>query len=161
MENTTVTRESFLLVGIAARTTNAAEMQGLGKIPALWGKFYAERYPQRIPGIQTPGEIIAAYTDFTSDENGEYTIIIGAAVEPGTVPPEGMMAQFIAGGEYLNISTGRGKLAEIGVAAWQAIWQNQPLKARRAYNADLEIYGADTANPEDARFDIYLSLKEI
>ena len=61
---------------------------------------------------------------------------------------------------YLQISTEWGPLQKIGVAAWMKIWEDQPLKTKRAYRADLEIYGVDAVNPENARFEILLSLKE-
>lgn len=155
-----ITRKPLTLIGISSRTTNAAEMSGVGEIPKLWQRFYRDEIPAKIPGIVTPGEIIAAYTDFASDDTGPYTIIIGAAVEPGTQPPAGMVKHEVDGGHYLHVSTGRGKLAEIGVATWVKIWQNQPLRSERAFACDLEVYGAAAANPEDAEFDIYLGLKQ-
>lgn len=151
-------RKAFTMIGIDTRTTNADEMKGMGKIPQLWQRFYSEGVIQRIPDVVRPGEIIAAYTDFESDDTGPYTLIIGAAVKTGTLPPAGMIVKEVAAARYLRISTERGKLAEIGVAAWIKIWQNQPLRSERAFLCDLEIYGAEATNPEDARFDIYLGL---
>jgi predicted transcriptional regulator YdeE len=151
--------ESFILVGISTRTTNAAEMTGAGETPKLWQRFYSEGVIQQIPGALRPGEIIAAYTDFESDDTGPYTLIIGAAVRPGTKAPAGMALKEVRAARYLRVGTERGRLAEIGVAAWVKIWQDQPLRNERAFECDLEIYGAAAANPEDAQFDIYLGLK--
>jgi predicted transcriptional regulator YdeE len=159
MKNTIVNKDTFNIIGISARTTNLNEISGHGEIPKLWNRFYTEGIAHKIPGKISRGEIIAAYTDFTSDENGEYTIIIGCETEPDIIPPEGMIGKKINKCNYLQISTEWGSLQKIGVAAWMKIWQDQPLKSQRVYRADLEIYGKDAANPEMARFDILLSLK--
>lgn len=159
MKENIMNLEAFTLVGISTRTTNAAEMAGDGEIPKLWQRFYGEGVIQQIPNALKPGEIIAAYTDFESDDTGAYTLIIGAAVAPGTKAPAGMVTKEVSASPYLRIPTERGSLAEIGVAAWVKIWQNQPLRSARAFRCDLEIYGAAAANPDDAEFDIYLGLK--
>lgn len=147
------------LVGIAARTRNSEELDGRGKIPALWQRFFQENIAARIPGQKRPGEIVAAYTEFESDENGPYTIVIGAEVEISSPVPEGMTCVEIPPSRYRVVSTERGKLSEIGIETWMKIWNEPQLKSGRTYKADLEIYGADAADAENARFDIFLGVR--
>lgn len=153
-------RGSLRLVGIAARTRNKDELDGLGKIPALWQRFFQENIAAQIPGQKRPGEILAGYAEFESDETGAYTIVIGADVDSSAAVPEGMTCLEIPASRYRVVSTERGKLSEVGIDAWMKIWKDPALKASRTYRADLEIYGADAADPENARFDIWLGVAE-
>lgn len=154
-----VSREAIHLVGISVRTTNKEEMEGKGRIAALWQRFFAEDVLARIPGQRAPGQIIAAYTDFESDENGPYTLIIGADARETDPVPAGMVAKAIPASGYRLISTERGSLKTVGVQAWMKIWADESLRKGRTYQADLEVYGEDARDPSDARFDILLGIR--
>ena len=58
-----IENKSFLVVGIEARTSNAAEAGAEGLIPSQWGKFMHNNLMEKIPH-KTDGGIIAAYTDY-------------------------------------------------------------------------------------------------
>src|SRR6185436_6073767 len=68
---------SFDVIGISARTSNAAEMSGAGVIGALWQRFFAENIAAQIPN-KIGYDLIAVYTDAANGKEGEYTVIIGA-----------------------------------------------------------------------------------
>lgn len=153
-------RGPFRLAGIAVRTKNSDELAGRGKIAELWQRFFAEQVASQIPGQKRPGEIMAAYTEFESDEHGFYTILIGADIESTASVPDTLTCVDIPPSLYGIVSTERGRLSEVGLAAWMKIWKEPALKMGRTFRADLEIYGADAADPENARFDILLGVRD-
>ncbi len=75
----TVQLESFEVVGIATRTNNAKEAGPQGAIPKLWQRFMQEHVLEHIPNKTNP-DLYAVYTDYTSDSNGDYKLVIGAKV---------------------------------------------------------------------------------
>jgi predicted transcriptional regulator YdeE len=152
-------KEGFLLMGIAARTSNVEEMKGNGKIPALWQRFYQEGILEKLNQFALTQETIVGYTDFETDDSGLYTIIIGQSVKADTKTIEGFETKLIPKSEYLQIDTEQGNIQTIGIEAWTKIWKDQPLRERRAFKSDLEIYGVEAMNPEQAKFSIWLGLK--
>src|ERR1700751_3148782 len=68
--------DGFTVIGIEARTSNAAEMRGEGVISKQWQKFFSDGVQQKVPG-QVDQNIYAVYTDYASDRNGEYSFVIG------------------------------------------------------------------------------------
>jgi hypothetical protein len=83
------------------RTTNQAEMTGHGKIPKLWERFMAEGILEKIPG-KTDGHIVNVYSNYESDENGEYSYLIGSRVRPTDKIPAGMVAREVPAKGYLE-----------------------------------------------------------
>ncbi|MCD4770212.1 MAG: GyrI-like domain-containing protein [Bacteroidales bacterium] len=156
---TQVEKNELKLIGIKGRTNNEVEMQGQGIIPRFWDRFYSEQIIGKIPNKSGNGTVIAVYCEFESDDSGPYSFFIGVEVDSFADIPEGMESLLIPKSKYLEISTQRGKLQEVGIQAWQKIWQNQPIRENRSFIADLEVYSADAQNPENARFDIYLGMK--
>lgn len=147
------------VIGLSAITRNDRELKGQGVIAELWGRFFKEGVLARIPDPVQAGEIIAVYTDFESDESGAYRFVLGARVQSLAQVPDGLYGVKLPAGPYEVRVTQRGSLASVGIAAWQAIWADGELKARRRYAADYELYDERSRNPEDAVFDIYLGLK--
>lgn len=160
MKHKIISKEQFTLMGIAARTNNQSEMSGNGKIPALWAKFYSENIPGKLENIRTSEEIVVAYTEFETDETGEYTIVIGQQVKENSEIIPGLVKKKISASQYLEIPTETGNIQTIVVEAWQKIWKDQPLKPKRKYAADLEVYGAEAQDPNHAKVNIYLSIRD-
>lgn len=154
-----VQQNEHYLIGLSAITRNDRELSGQGVIAELWGRLFAEDILARIPGPTNPGEIVAAYTDFESDETGAYRFVLGARVHTLAQIPPGLHGITLPAGPYELRNTERGPLATVGLAAWQRIWVDRDLKARRRYAADYEVYDERSRNPESAVFDIYLGLK--
>ncbi|TGL37547.1 GyrI-like domain-containing protein [Leptospira perdikensis] len=149
----------FTLVGIKARTSNREEVSGNGKIAALWERFWGEGILSQIPNQTNPTELIVTYTEFESDENGEYTILIGAAVESVGELKEHLTSIKIPASDYIQVPTTWGPIAEIGLTTWKSIWSDEKLRKNRSYIADLEIYGVNAKDPNHSQFDIYLGIK--
>lgn len=162
MENTTQNKihlNTITLVGIKVRTSNREEMAGKGKIPALWQRFWGEGILSQIPNQTNPSEFMVTYTEFESDENGEYTILIGAAVESVGDLKDHLTSITIPASDYIQVPTGWGPIAEIGIAAWKTIWSEEKFRKNRSYIADLEVYGLNAKDPNHSQFDIYLGIK--
>jgi predicted transcriptional regulator YdeE len=159
MKETILFKENFQLMGISERTSNAEEMKGNGKIPMLWQRFYSEGIIEKLSPFAISSEIIVAYTDFESDDSGIYTIIIGQSVKSDANQLDGFELKSIPKSDYLQIDTEQGNIQTIGINAWSKIWESQPLRERRSFKADLEIYGKEAQNPDKAKFSIFLGLK--
>ncbi|TGM56848.1 GyrI-like domain-containing protein [Leptospira vanthielii] len=161
MENTTQNKihlKPMTLVGIKARTSNREEMSGNGKIASLWQRFWEEGILSQIQSRSNLSEFIVTYTDFESDENGEYTILIGACVDAVDVLPHHLTSVTIPASDYIQVPTPWGPIAEIGIETWKAIWSEEKFKKNRSYKADLEVYGANAKDPNHSQFDIYLGI---
>lgn len=134
--------QARLLAGITTRTSNLAEMNPLtGKIPALWGRFFAERVAQSVPGYTPQSAVYGSYSGYASDVNGAYDLTAAVQVGPGEPVPEGLHSLEIPAGAYL-VFEGQGAMPQTVLALWGAVWQyfeNAPTHTRR-YAVDFEEY---------------------
>jgi predicted transcriptional regulator YdeE len=133
--------EEFEVIGIAARTSNAREMTADGVIPKLWAAG---------PGT------VALYTDYASDEHGEYTFVLGGKVGPGSAVPDGMVLKTVPAGRYAVFTSERGPVQRVVVETWQRIWSELP---SRSFIADFEVYDQRAADPRNAVVEIYVGVK--
>ncbi|TGL90666.1 AraC family transcriptional regulator [Leptospira congkakensis] len=162
MENKTsekIQLNPITVVGIKTRTSNEKEMAGNGKIAALWEQFLKEEILSQIPNRTSLSEWMVVYTEFESDENGEYTMFIGASVNKVESLKPHLSSIQIPGSRYLKVPTEWGHLTTIGLETWKKIWTEDEYKKKRTYIADLEIYGTNAMNPINSQFDIYLGIK--
>ena len=150
-----VERPAFDLIGIEARTSFREEKNGAGVIGALWARFMGDGIPAAVPN-RVANETIALYTDYESDEYGEYTLVVGARVASIAEVPEGMVAKHVQAARYAVFPTDPGDdVAHRVINAWKRVW-NEPRTAEyaRAYKADFEVYGTDGA------IDIYVGVEK-
>ena len=89
-----VYQEAFQVVGIEASTNNAKESGPDAIIGKLWQQFLGQNLLDKIPD-RVDQSIIAVYTDYATDANGQYTFVLGAKVKPVPDPvlPEGMVVK--------------------------------------------------------------------
>src|SRR5215467_6008541 len=89
-ENTVKIEEqkSFNVIGLAVRTNNKAEATGQGEIPKLWKRFVEQDTASRIPN-RAEQNLIVVYTDYATDETGEYTYLVGSRVTSSADVPAG------------------------------------------------------------------------
>ena len=162
MEPQIVTLKPFQVVGITASTNNAKEAGPDAIIPSLWRQFMSQDLLNKIPG-RVDQSIYAVYTDYVSDANGQYTIIIGAKVAPVPNPmfPEGMVVKTVPAGRFAVFTSERGPAAKVAVETWKRIWAyyQSPEHGRRAYQADFEVYDPHAGSPNDAQVTIYIGIK--
>jgi predicted transcriptional regulator YdeE len=150
----------FIVVGISGRTSNAKEMTGEGIIGTFWARLFQEKMLSQIRD-KADGNVVAVYTDYASDHNGEYIYILGAKVKsPDNVPP-GMVAKTIPAGKYAVFTTEQGPAYQVVPRAWQKI--NSVPKAAvggdRVYRADYEIYDERARDPQNSVVDVYVGIR--
>jgi predicted transcriptional regulator YdeE len=151
---------SFMVVGISARTNNTKEMTPDGVIGRLWGRLAPEGFLAKV-AIRADENIVAVYTDYASDKNGDYTYILGAKVSGDSEIPAGMVAKKIPSGKYAVFTSERGPTSTVVPEAWQKI-NNLPKNAPggdRTYQSDFEVYDARARNPHDAVVDVYIGIR--
>ncbi|MCC5791934.1 MAG: GyrI-like domain-containing protein [Legionellaceae bacterium] len=150
------------LVGMSIRTNNTLEMNpSTGKIGPLVGEFFAKGMANSIPNRKTPGVTLCCYTDYDSDENGDYLYFVGEAVTSFDDVPEQFKTVIIPTAKYLKLTTEEGPMPNVVFSAWQDIWKMTPsdLGGERAYQVDFEVYDQRSLDPAKTVMDIYIGLR--
>jgi predicted transcriptional regulator YdeE len=153
--NRKIKQDGFSVVGFEARTNNATEMGPNGIIPLLWGRFLKENV--------ISSTIIAGYTDYQSNKDGDYTFFIGTKVSSTDNVPSGMVVKHIPRGNYALLTTTSGPVWEVVQSLWSKIW-NAPdsdfwSESNRSYQFDYEVYDERAKDQTNAQVDIYLGIK--
>ena len=147
------------VIGIEARTSNAQEMKGEGVIAKQWQKFFQDGVQQKIAN-RADANLYAVYSDYASDRNGEFSFVIGVRVNTGATVPAGMVLKKIPAGDYALITSEKGPVGKVVVAAWQQVWSlEDKAQLARAYKADFEVYDRRAADPENSQVELYVGLK--
>ncbi|MDO4702466.1 GyrI-like domain-containing protein [Tannerella sp.] len=144
----------FKIIGIAVRTTNA-NGQAATDLGKLWGQFMSEAI-SNIPNAISE-EIIAMYTDYEIDYQGDYTAIIGKKVGSLDEIPNGMIGREFPAAKFQKFIA-KGEMPNAVVETWKAIWQ-QDATLHRAYQYDFEVYGEKSQNGNQSEVDIFISVK--
>lgn len=155
-----VKQTGFTVIGISGRTGNAKEMTADGIIGKMWGRLFQEGLLAKIPN-KSDQNIVAVYTDYASDHNGEYTYVLGARVTSDAEVPAGMVAKKIPGGKFAVFTTEKGPAAKVVPELWIQI-NSLPKTAAagdRRYQADFEIYDERATDPQNLQTDIYIGIK--
>jgi predicted transcriptional regulator YdeE len=155
-----VIQVQFTVVGIAVRTSNTKEATADGVIGKQWERLMKERLLAKIPN-KVDSAIVAIYTDYDSDKNGEYTYVLGAKVSSARKVPAGMVAKKIPAGRYAVFTTEKGPSAKVVPEAWMRI-NSLPKSAvggDRVYRADFEIYGERAADPQNMQAEVYVGIE--
>jgi predicted transcriptional regulator YdeE len=155
-----VERDGFTVIGISVRTSNAREMTPDGLIGKQWGRLMQEGLLAKIPD-KADASVVAVYTDYASDHNGEYTYLLGARVTSDANVPSGMVARKIPGGKFAVFTSDKGPAPQVVPATWMKI-NSLPKTAvggDRLYHADYEIYDDRAADPGNLQVDVYVGIK--
>jgi predicted transcriptional regulator YdeE len=156
---TTQTEPAFTVVGIEVRTNNQKEAGGNGLIPQMWQRTMQEGLLENIPH-RADNNFTVVYTNYASDQTGEYTYVLGVRVSAVDKIPDGMMRVDVPAGKYAIVDSDTGPLPEVIPKVWQRIWTMPAaeLGGQRAFKADYEVYpeGFDWQNAQIA---VYLGLK--
>ena len=133
--------ETFAVVGREARTSNKKEMSGSGAIGAMWSK-----------GVPT-GPVIAIYSGYESDKDGEYNYLLGRRTQDDETVPMELVHRVIAPGTYWRLSFEGSISPEAVVGLWGQVWDAERSgKIQRAYETDFESYNENG-------LDLYIGLK--
>jgi predicted transcriptional regulator YdeE len=155
-----VEQDGFTVIGIAARTSNAKAMTPDGVIGKQWMRIFQEGVLGKIPN-KADASIIAVYTDYAGDHNGEYTYLLGARVTSDAQVPEGMVAKKIPGGRFAVFASDKGPAPQVVPAIWIKI-NSHPRNAvggDRLYRADYETYDDRARDPQNLQVDVYVRIK--
>ncbi len=155
MHPVAVATDAFLVVGIKTRTTNRIEaIPQMAKISALWRRFIVDDVSSQIPARLADPDIIAVYTEYESDHNGPYTLIIGHKVRTLDQTPAAMGGVLVPAGRYLRFLA-EGPMPQALIDAWLEVWQYFDLshEYERTYTTDFEVH-----HPNDV--EIFVAVRE-
>ena len=155
-----VEKDGFTVIGISARTSNAKEVTADGVIGTMWGRLFQEGLLAKIPN-KADQNIVAVYTDYASDHNGEYTYVLGARVTSDAEVPAGMIAKKIPAQKFAVFTSEKGPAPKVVPQLWMKI-NSLPKTAvggDRQYKSDFEIYDQRATDPENLQMDVYVGIK--
>ncbi len=160
IEPVVIEKDSFNVIGITTRTSNANELTAQAKIPQLWSAFYEQNVGQQIANHVNHAVTYGLYCDYESDVNGIYSLSLGMEVSAIDEVPKGMAAKIVPAAKYLVFTSEIGPVTEVVIKAWQDIWAWFANSAvERTYTGDFEKYDERCANPNEAQVDIYIAIK--
>ncbi len=138
-------REPMTVIGFSARTSNAAESDPeRAKIGALWGRVMSGAL-DAVPHRGGDRRITAVYHEYGSNQNGPYTILVGAVVDQTkpTDVPAGMVALEVPAAECA-VFEARGEMPGALIETWMKIWGVFPNdQHERAFTSDVEFHAPD------------------
>lgn len=152
-------QDGFRVIGISVRTSNAKERQD-SQIGKQWGRLMQEHLLAAIPN-RADHNVVAVYTDYASDKDGEYTYVLGARVTNANEVPAGMVTKQVAAGRYAVFTSERGPVQQVVVGTWMRIWntpKDQP-GGDRAYKTDFEWYDQRAQNPADSVVEVHIGIR--
>lgn len=155
-----VEQPGFTVAGIAVRTSNAAEMTPNGSIGKQWARLMQDNILAKIPG-RADASIVAVYTDYASDKDGEYTYLLGARVTSDAGLPADVVSKRIPAGRFAVFTTEKGPGPKVVPETWIQI-NSLPKSAAggdRVYRADYEIYDERAKDPQNLQVDIYVGIR--
>jgi predicted transcriptional regulator YdeE len=138
------------MISPTLRTSNTLEFNaGTAKIGPTYGAFM-QKYGPTITGNS---KLIATYSNYESDHNGDYDWALGFA---DNVSRDGLSAHTLPAGKYIVFS-GQGSVPEITVQVWMHIWQyfEKNTEHKRAYTIDFALY--DMSKPGSV--EIYIAVQ--
>ena len=143
-----ITLNERRIIGFTARTNNnSPDMSTV--IGGVWQKFFTLGY-NAIPD-KVNGKTLGIYTDYDSDENGDYTFM--AACEANGNAPDGFEVRMIPAGRYAKFVV-CGNMFSAVAEFWQMLWN---MKLDRTYICDFEEY--QNADPENCEIHIYIGIR--
>lgn len=150
------------LIGLAIRTSYTNELDAkTSKIAVLASKYFQNNIAEKIPERKNPGITIVAYSEYDSDEYGNYTYYIGEEVSSLNNIPKDLTEIVLPAGRYQKFTTDEGRILEVIINAWQQIWQLTSagkMLGKRTYKVDYEVYDERANDPDHTVIDIYIGI---
>lgn len=145
---------AFNIIGIQVRTNNN---EAVTTVPTLWQQWHNNNIFHKIPNKINTTEYFAVYTDYESDEHGDYTLIIGAQVDSLSDIPQGCIGRFIPAASYVKLGVA-GVVPVCIIKAWHSIWSTE-FSYERAFTYDFEVYPIKIASNTEPIAHIYVAIK--
>jgi predicted transcriptional regulator YdeE len=89
--------------------------------------------------------------------NGAYSLIIGSEVDSLATIPAGLVGREIPAAKYAVFTSARGTIPGVIIDVWKKIWDYNG--AARAYQTDLEVYGKESRDPNNAQVEVHVSIR--
>lgn len=162
MKKELANKSEIKLVGLSARTNNKNEMNPqTSRIGELAGRYWGRNLAALIPNRKNPGVTLSVYTEYDSDEHGDYTYFVGEEVSSFENIPDNFQKLIMPASKYQKFTTPSGKMPEVVITAWQQIWKMTPedFGGSRVYQADFELYDQRASDPANTSLDIYIGVK--
>lgn len=163
MKKTITTLPEIKLVGITTRTNNTQIFEinvETNKIAATVQKYFHNGLAEKLNNRKNPGTTFCVYTNYESDENGDYTYFIGEEVNDFDDIPEGFETLVIPTQNYAKFTNQAGPMPQACIQMWKDIWQMNPaeLGGKRTYVADFEIYDERSRDHNNVILDLYIGI---
>ena len=157
MEINEVKLNPLKVAGMSVRTKNADESDpAKSKIMPLYKRFFDENIETQIPDKIDEDYFMGVYTDYESDQNGEYTLLISKEVSSFENIPDKFQTKEIVESKYLKF-TNEGEMPGVVIETWKYIWDyfSKNDNYERAYTTDFEKYNKTVHN----KVEIFISIK--
>lgn len=144
--------EQIEVYGLQIRTNNKNEFNPkTAKIMGLWENFHSTTLVSQL--TEKDPFIYGIYSNYQSDENGEYSVTAGINSNNVSSNDQGLKEVIIQPGHYL-VFEARGELPGAIIETWQYIWKyfSDSSSPKRKFTADFEKYISDT------EIDIYIAV---
>ncbi|SUI60260.1 Bacterial transcription activator, effector binding domain [Shewanella putrefaciens] len=126
------------LLGLSTRTSNRAEMSAdSAKIGGLWQAFFESS--QLTAMLNSP--MYGVYYDYESDMNGEFSVLVGKAIDSPTNASQ-FTPLTLEAGKYLKFSS-QGEMPQCVIELWGQVWgyfSVPDCPNERRYQTDFEVY---------------------
>ena len=102
--------------------------------------------------------IVAVYTEYASDKDGDYTYILSAKVKPGATTTSGMVQTTVRAGRFAVFTSDKGPVQQVVLANWKRIWESPKSQpgGDRLYRSHFELYDERAADPKNTEMDILI-----
>ena len=161
MKKTQVKTDEIKLMGLKIRTNNQKEFNPeTAQIESCVMRYFTEGWNNKIPHLKNPNTTRCAYTEYESDDKGDYTFFVGAEVSAVDRIPEGLDFLAIPAQTYIKFTTESGPMPDVVIEAWQKIWKMSPdeLGGTRSFKADFEVYDERAQSRQNTILDIYIGV---
>jgi len=138
------------VAGFSARINNSSPEMGT-VIGGLWQKLYL---PENCSAIKERAneKALGIYTDYSSDERGDYTVMTAFEVK-SDAEQAGFEMRKIPAGKYAKFVV-KGNMLTAVQEFWQKLWG---MELERSFVCDFEEY--QNADPENAEIHMYIGVK--
>lgn len=139
------------VAGLKIRTSNN-DPNMVREIGGLWQRFFENSIYQSIPNKQND-KTIGLYTNYESDVNGAYDMMVCCEILNHSDLPIGMHTQTIHSGKYAKFIV-QGDVQKAISEFWNKLWS---MDLDRKYSCDFEEYQSG-CDMKKAEVYIYISL---
>jgi predicted transcriptional regulator YdeE len=162
MKQIVVDRAEMRFVGMGVRTNNKQEAGKVdGKIFPLVQKYFHGALAEKIAHRKNPGTTLCVYTDYESDEHGDYTYYIGEEViHFDQHLPAGFETLIIPAQTYVKFTTDPAPMPDVLLGVWQKVWGSTPkdLGGKRTYAVDFELYDERASDHSKIVLDLFIAI---